>query len=242
MSTLRALARAQAVEAGIAQPVTTVRHVHLAGLPLVLVALTLAGEANAPLAVMVGDDPESARLLVVSQPRSREERFAFAAQLGEIVVGHLSACGGAIQAMASGDGMGAGEPFRLKDFQLIVPNQATIGFLRLLGRSTRFRRPNGEYPVDPVVPVLGRWLTFLAGQAEVPGSCLVLAATDALALHWASGQSQVEDQNLAALLGWIDPPAGLTGAEAAAVAEDPLTWPPLARPRTRPSTTRCSRR
>ena len=63
------------------------------------------------------------------------------------------------------------------------------------------------------VPVLGRWLTWLAERAEVPGSCVLLAATRALALHWASGQSDVEDQNLATLLGWIDPPAGLTGQD-----------------------------
>jgi hypothetical protein len=74
--------------------------------------------------------------------------------------------------------------------------------------------------------VLGRWLTFLATRAERPGSCLLMAATEALAMHWASGQSAVEDQNLATQLGWIDPPAGLTGAEAAPIAEDPLTCPP----------------
>ncbi len=226
MSTLRALARAQAAASGIAQPVATVRHVHLADRPLVLVALTLAGEANAPLAAMVGDDPGSARLLVVSQPRNRDERFAFAAELAAVVVGHISECDAALRAIGSGDGSEHGEPFIPKVPQIIVPNRAAIGFLRLLGRSTRFRRPNGEYAVDPAVPVLGRWLTFLAGQAEQPGSCLLLAATDALALHWASGQSEVEDQNLAALTGWIDPPPGKTGREAAAAAEDPLTWPP----------------
>jgi hypothetical protein len=74
--------------------------------------------------------------------------------------------------------------------------------------------------------MLGRWLTFFAERSEHPGSCLLLAATDALALHWATGQSPLEDQNLAALLGWIDPPTGLTGPQAAALAEDPLTYPP----------------
>lgn len=226
MSTLRALARAQAAASGIAQPIATVRHVHLVDRPLVLVALTLAGEANAPLAAMVGDDPGSARLLVVSQPRNRDERFAFAAELARIVVGHIDACDAALRAMGSGDGSEHGEPFIPKVPQIIVPNQATIAFLRLLGRSTRFRRPNGEYAVDPAVPVLGRWLTFLSERSEVPGSCLLLAATSALALHWASGQSEIEDLNLAALMGWIDPPPGVTGREAAAAAEDPLTWPP----------------
>src|SRR5213075_1020530 len=91
---------------------------------------------------------------------------------------------------------------------------------------TRFRRTEGEYAVPPAVPELGRWLTFLGERAEHPGSCLLLAATDVLGAHWATGQSAVEDQNLAALLGWIDPPAGLTGAAAAAAAEDPVAWPP----------------
>jgi hypothetical protein len=188
--------------------------------PLVLIALTLAGEANAPLAAMVGDGPESARLLIVSQPRNRDQRFAFAAELAEIVVGY-------VDRFRARRPEAAGQRDRYADApQIIVPNPASIGFVRLLGRSTRFRQPSGEYAVDPAVPVLGRWLTFFAERAEVPGSCLLLAATQALALHWASGQSTVEDLNLAALMGWIDPPPGLTGTEAALLAEDPLTWPP----------------
>jgi hypothetical protein len=44
----------------------------------------------------------------------------------------------------------------------------------------------------------------------------------------------MEDLNLAALMGWIEPWDGLTGAQAAADAEDPLRWPP-AGPATDPS-------
>lgn len=225
MSTVIALARAQAVSAGVAQPVSTVRHVHIAGRPLVLVAFTLAGEANAPLAAMVGDAPESARLLVVSQPRNRDQRFAFAAELAHVVIDYIESFQADAEMVRAG---GRGEERRrFTDApQVFVPNLATVGFVRLLGRSTRFRRPTGEHAVDPAVPVLGRWLTFLAERTEVPGSCLLLAATQALALHWATGQSAVEDLNLAALMGWIDPPAGLTGAQAALAAEDPVTWPP----------------
>jgi|SRR5580658_615145 hypothetical protein len=224
MSALTAFARAQAVSDGVAQPVSTVRHVHIADRPLVLVALTLAGEANAPLAVMAGDDPESAELLVVSQPRNRDQRFAFAARLASIVVGYIDSYRSLTETVRSGRD---GERQRLAAApQILVPNPATAAFVRLLGRSTRLRRPDGEHAVDPAVPVLGRWLTFLAERNEVPGSCLLLAMTQALALHWASGQSAVEDLNLAALMGWIDPPAGVTGLEAALAAEDPLAWPP----------------
>jgi hypothetical protein len=232
MSTLYALAKAQAADSGFATRASTVRHVHLAERPLVLIALTLAGEANAPLAAMVGDAPGLARLLVVNQPRNRDERFAFAAKFAGIVTGYLGERESALRAELPGadeGGDGHIEPpgaFWQKVPQIIVPNEATIAFLRLLGRSTRLRRPDGPYPVDPAVPVLGRWLTFLAERAEVPGSSLLIAATQELVRHWATGQSAVEDRNLAAVLGWIDPPAGMTGRDAAAAAENPVTSPP----------------
>ncbi len=233
MSTLTSLARAEAVRAGVAQPITTVRHVHVHERPLVLIPLTLAGEANAPLAAMVGDDRERPHLLVVPQPRNRDMRFAFAAELAVHLVSYLNAFTTDVEAVAAD----RGKQIRVRYSeapQLLVPNRGGLGFVKLFGRSTRFRRTDGEYAVDPLVPDLGRWLTFLAERAEHPGSSLLLAATDLLAMHWATGQSTVEDQNLAALAGWIDPPAGLTGPEAAAAAEDPLTWPP-AGPATDPS-------
>jgi hypothetical protein len=225
MTTLTSLARAQAVATGTAQPVCTMRHVHVSDRPLVFVPLTLAGEANAPLAAMVGDDPRAGRLLVVSQPRNRDRRFAFAAELADIVVRYVEGFRAAVQAAPGARGQD--ERIRFADApQLLVPNPACVGFVRLLGRSTRFRRTFGDYAVDQAVPVLGRWLSFFAERAEHPGSCLLLAVTDAVALHWATGQSPVEDLNLAALMGWVDPPPGMTGAEAAAAREDPVTWPP----------------
>ena len=240
MSVLTALARAQAWQAGRAQPVATVRHVHVAPRPFVFVPLALAGEACAPLAAMAGDDPADPRLLVVAQPRNRTQRFAFAAELGRELLRYIGGfpAGGAGEegAGAAADrgtaGQGAGEGGEGERAvppdapQVWLPNRAGIGFTRLLGRSTRFRRAEGEHAVDPVVPVLGRWLTFLAERSEHPGSCLMLAATEALALHWATGQSPAEDLNLASLIGWIDPPAWTDGREAARAAEDPLAWPP----------------
>jgi hypothetical protein len=220
VSSLTALARVQARCAGVAQPTARVRHVHVSERPLVFVPLGLAGEACAPLAAVVGTDPAAPRLLVVSQPRNRDQRFAFAAELGRIVVPYVTRYCRATEEPAPGR-------IRFTDApQLLVPGPASVGFVRLLGRSTRFRRTDGDFAVEPTVPLLGRWLSFLSERTEHPGSCLMLAATDMLSGHWASGQSEIEDLNLAALLGWIDPPAGLTGEQAAAAAEDPLVWPP----------------
>jgi hypothetical protein len=221
MSTLISLARVIAADRQAAQPIATVRHVHLSSRPLVFIPLVLAGEANAPLAAMAGDHPDQPELLVVSEPRDRDQRFAFAAELADIVLRYTDSF------TAEQGPADQSQPPRSTDApQLLVPNPAGVAFTRLFGRSTRFRRTEGEYAVAPTVPVLGRWLSFFAERAEVPGSSLMLAMTDALALHWATGQSPAEDLNLGAILGWIDPPPGLTGAQAAAAAEDPVRCPP----------------
>jgi hypothetical protein len=211
VSTLMALARVIAADRRTAQPVSTVRHVHLSSRPLVFIPLALAGEANAPLAALIGDHRDHPELLVVSEPRDRDLRFAFAAELAAVVLSYIDSFTICDQGSAP---------------QLLVPNPAGVAFTRLFGRSTRFRRTDGEYAVAATVPVLGRWLSFFAERAEIPGSSLMLAMTEVLAQHWATGQSPAEDLNLGALLGWIDPPPGRTGAQAAADAEDPLRCPP----------------
>ncbi|MEU7865246.1 hypothetical protein [Dactylosporangium sp. NPDC049140] len=215
MSSLTALARALAVRDRTAQPITTVRHVHLAERPLVLIPLALAGEANAPLAAMLGDDPDHPRLLLVPQPRNRDQRFQFAAELGRAFVSYVDSF-----ARHQEDVRGRR---RFTDApQILVPNPGGVEFVRLFGRSTRLRRTYGEYAVARVVPLLGRWLTYFAERAEHPGSSLMLAMTSALSAHWATGQSAMEDANLAALLAWFDDDP----FEAARDAEDPEIWPP----------------
>jgi len=218
---LTALARAKAAAAGRAQPVKMVRHVHLAERPLVLVIAQLAGEACAPLAAIAGDDRDKPRLLVVYEPRNRTQRFQFAADLAEIVLG-------AIDGYAPDPGPADQvKPEPCPDApQILVPNLPTVTFLRHLGRSTRFRRVTGEYAVPEAVPALGHWLSYYAERTEVPRSALMLPMTAALADHWVTGQSATEDANLGALLGWIDLPPGMTGRDAARAAEDPVRCPP----------------
>ncbi|MDL4770630.1 hypothetical protein [Actinomadura xylanilytica] len=225
MSALTSLAQLEAVASGVAQPLATVRHCHMAEAPLVLIPLKLAGEAAAPLAVMLGAGPDDPTMLMVPQPRNRDLRFAFAADLAKLVLNHIETSRGAVEELPPGkDG---DDRIRYGDApQILVPNRGGIGFLRMLGRSTRFRSTEGPYAVEPSVPVLGRWLTWFADRYDRPGSSLLLAATETLRMHWATGQSSLEDGNLAALLGWIDPPDGLDGPAAAALAEDPVSCPP----------------
>lgn len=227
MTVLTALARVAAATAGRALPAKTVRHVHLSGRPLVLVAAQLAGEACAPLAVLAGDDREKPNLLAVYEPRDRTQRFEFAASLAAIVLPYIDGYAGDADMTGNGvaDSAERADPYPDAP-QLLVPNLPTVDFLRLLGRSTRFRRTEGEYAVPVTVPLLGRWLTYFAERAEVTPSAQLLPMAAVLADHWATGQSAAEDANLAALLGWIDPPDGMNGHAAARAAEDPVRCPP----------------
>ncbi|MFD8970371.1 hypothetical protein ACFV0C_36170 [Streptomyces sp. NPDC059568] len=231
MSLISTLARLEAVASGRAQPLATVRHRRISERPLVLVPLTTAGEAGAPLGALVGTDRDAPRLLTVAQPRDRDLRFAFLGELAEAVLPYLDAYADVIEpAERNETDPETGKRIKVEVElcvdapQLIVPSRPGIDFVRLLGRSMRFRRtaeedPETPYPAPPRVPLLGRWLTHYGERARVPGSSLLLATTDLLNRHWATGQSSLEDQHLGALLAWIDPPGTLSGAEAALRAE-----------------------
>ncbi|MFE1880261.1 hypothetical protein [Streptomyces diastatochromogenes] len=231
MSLIATLARLEAVSTGRAQPAATVRHRHLSEHPLVFVPLTTAGEAGAPLGALVGTERDAPRLLVVPQPRDRDLRFAFLAELADVVLPYLDSYAEAVEAAErtetdpeSGKRVKVEVELCTDAPQLIVPSRAGLDFVRLLGRSMRFRRtaeqdPETPYPAPPRIPLLGRWLTHYGERARVPGSSLLLALTDVLSRHWATGQSSLEDQHLGALLAWIDPPSDSTGAEAARRAE-----------------------
>ncbi|WP_432104522.1 hypothetical protein [Streptomyces sp. bgisy091] len=231
MSLITTLARLEAVESGRAQPLATVRHRRLTDRPLVLVPLTTAGEAGAPLGALVGTDRSAPRLLAVAQPRDRDLRSAFLAELAEAVLPHIESYADVVEpAERNETDPTTGKKVKVEvelcadAAQLIVPSRAGVEFVRLLGRSMRFRRtaeddPDTPYPAPARVPLLGRWLTHYGERARVPGSSLLLAATDLLNRHWATGQSSLEDQHLGALLAWLDPRDGLPGAEAALRAE-----------------------
>ncbi|MFF3464305.1 hypothetical protein [Streptomyces sp. NPDC002619] len=231
MSLIATLARLEAVSTGRAHPAATLRHRHLSDRPLVFVPLTTAGEAGAPLGALVGTDRDAPRLLVVPQPRDRDLRFAFLAELADVVLPYVDSYADSVEAAErtetdpeTGKRVKVEVELCADAPQLIVPSRAGIEFVRLLGRSMRFRRtaeqePEAPYPAPPRVPLLGRWLTHFGERARVPGSSLLLALTEVLGRHWATGQSSLEDQHLGALLAWIDPPEGETGATAALHAE-----------------------
>ncbi|MER8187641.1 hypothetical protein [Kitasatospora sp. NPDC094015] len=231
MSLLTTLARLEAVRSGRAEPLATVRHRHLSERPMVLVPLATAGEDGAPLAVLLGTERDAPKLLLVPQPLNRSQRFEFLADFAAELLPYLDSFADEVeQVEGSEKDPETGEKVPvLRELcadapQLIVPGSGAVHHLALLGRSTRFRRtaedPDpGPYPAPTRVPLLGRWLTHLTDRARVPGSSLLLPMTGLLARHWATGQSHLEDQHLAAQLAWHFPPEGMTGAAAAERAE-----------------------
>ncbi|MCX4748934.1 hypothetical protein OG455_26035 [Kitasatospora sp. NBC_01287] len=231
MSLLTTLARLEAIRSGRAEPLATVRHRHLAERPMVLVPLATAAEDGAPLAVLLGTERAEPRLHIVPQPLNRDGRAGFLAELAEELLPYLESFAEAVELIegsekdqATGEKTLTTRELCLDAPQVIVPNAGSVRHLALLGRATRFRRTAddpepGPYPAPARVPLLGRWLTHLTDRAQVPGTSLLLPMTGLLARHWATGQSLLEDQHLAAQLAWHDPPAGLGGAGAAELAE-----------------------
>ncbi|MDG4760320.1 hypothetical protein [Micromonospora sp. WMMD710] len=204
---------------------------HIGRHPLVFIPLAMAGEAHAPVAAMIGTDQKDPHLLVVAQPRNRDQRFEFAHKLARIFMKEiLQDAERRIPKRGAGKGV-----MQCSDApQIWVPNRAGAEFVRMLGRSTRFRKTTGPWKVPANVPRMGKWLTFYADRTLYAGSSLLVPATAALSQHWATGQSAEEDEHLGTLLAWIEPGDGLTGVEAADRMEDPVEHPP-AGPSTDPS-------
>lgn len=210
-----------------AVPKATRRHVHVSRRPFVVVGYHLAGDVGAPLALMWGTNRnERPRVVVVPEPRNRQLRFDALRVFGTEFLAYLEAYD-AIQRLprsnGSTDSICADAP------QIVVPNQPTAEWLfGIVGRFTRHLPLTGDPAPDPVVPLAGKHLSFF--HNPLPGSSLVLSATEVLATHWQTGQLPSEDLNLSALLGWISPSANEDGPACARAGEmlppaGPLTDP-----------------
>jgi hypothetical protein len=187
---------------------TTRRHIHVSRNPLVFVGYHLAGDVGAPLGMLWGASRNAEpSCMVVPEPRNRGLRFESLAEFAEQFLAYLAEFERCNEVDMCVDAP-----------QLVVPNVATADWLGgIVGRFTRNLRLDGDAPPPPSVPLAGKQLSFFADL--MPGSSLVVPATDALIIHWQTGQLPSEDLNLAALLGWIDPPAGMDGPQAARAGE-----------------------
>ncbi|MER5280938.1 hypothetical protein ABT025_35115 [Streptomyces sp. NPDC002809] len=224
MSLLASLLRMRAASTGNVQYASQLRHLHLSDRPLMLLALNRTGPAARPLAVMLGTDPYRPQLLVAPPSGSTAPMLA---ALADAVITYIATC----QHHSEYVPATAGKPARQRYTdapQILVPNPQTVEYLKLLGDGLRFHRGDDQTPGSPSVQRLGHWLTYLTDRADIPGAAALIPMTRFLGMHWITGQSPLEDEDLATLLAWIDPPRhAASGRDAADTAADPATYRPV---------------
>ncbi|MET7639852.1 AAA family ATPase [Streptomyces sp. NPDC005438] len=220
MSLLTSLLRMRADATGNAQATSRLRHLHLSDRPLMLLPLQQSGTADRPLAVMLGTDPARPELLLAPPTGSTTLMLTtLATRVGAYIEEHQHR-----REPPRATSAQPGPQRFLSAPQLLVPNADAAAYLQTLGRDLRLRPGGAPSAHSDPIRHLGQWLTYFANRAELAGTSALIPMTDFLTMHWATGQSPLEDQDLATLLAWIDPPHhNASGHQAALEAQDPAT-------------------
>ncbi len=231
MSLLPILLAAEAASRQSAVRRTAYRHAMMTPDPLVIAVYNLPGEAAAPLAFYLGTDQGAGELIVAPEPRNRAVRFAGIQAFSTRVVAYIAPFLATQARQVGRPGARWMLEVALAAPQIVVPNRATREYLGArLGRSLRYLGLGNTHPVPQETLWAGAHLSWLADYVHMPGQSIFMAATEVLSRHFATGQSALEDENLATLLAWIENEPG-SGLQTIAQAErDAPAFGPVADP------------
>lgn len=195
------LLRLRAWHQGQAEVRVTCQQVRVQPHAMLLAPVKMAGEDVTIFACGWGGRGGPMQFDFVADPRNRDAEYALFARLGAVLARYFTWC----------------QAHELHP-QVWVASPAAVRLLDLLADRLRYA---GTGPAAKPAGVVrfGEHLTHLVQRATVPGNQTLLAATEVLGLHFATGQQPAEDIHLGAFLAWIDPPAGQPLEVAVAAAE-----------------------
>jgi hypothetical protein len=216
MNHLEVALAARAYRTGRALRTARFRHRHLVSGPLVVVLWQMGAEPFAAAAIGWHDRSDHLEMTVAGEPRNRDLAFAALLPFARWFNPRFEAHAADREKFTRGEHTFT----RARTApQVLVANAATARMLGNLGRRLAYLPTTGPLPADEALVRLGRHLRFLWDHFAVPGQQLLVALTDLLNDHWATPQSPLERQSLAALDAYIDPPPGEHGFDTAARAE-----------------------
>lgn len=214
MSTFEAMLRLKANHERRAQVRVTHQQVRIADEALALMPIRMAGEDVTIWAIGYGRLHEAMQFDFVPDPRNRDREYGLFGRIGAVVAGYYDDC-------------------RVADTtpQVLVVSPAAVKLLDLLADRLRYGT-DGPYAKPPEVITFGEHLTHLAQRWAIPGNQTLLAATDVLTAHFATGQQAADDQHLGADLVWVNPPADPADLWATVAAAETVPMGVLANPET----------
>lgn len=190
--------RVEAWRRGQAVPAFTHQRILRQPHALFLSALQFPGEDNTVLAAAIGDrahrDP--LRVIGTADPRLREEEAETIGRLHALLERYFVTC----------EATGVAP-------QLVLTSQASFRHLQHIADDLRFARH------APTTADFATNLSYFTMRADVPDQQAVVVMTDVLRTHWVPPLDPTQMEHLAALLAAIQPPAGMSVAEAVRLVE-----------------------
>lgn len=216
MTQLDVTLAARAHRDGRAYRTSALLHRRLLDTQLALVLWQLGAEPFSAAAIGYGEEPDDLKLVVAGEPRNRDLAFAALAEFACWFNPRFEAAAQERETVQRGTQTRERAPTIP---QLLVANRGTVELLGRLGRRLAYLPLDGDNPAPPELVRLGIHLVFVGRHATEPGQQLIISLTDILNAHWATPLSDLERMSLSALDAYIEPPHGMHGFNAAAVAE-----------------------